>query len=70
MIKKDRQVLVFKNTELIDKIWANTKKQDLLEEGYNLVKEVHNKKLIKVDEEGKFVWDKKNPFFDTLIFEN
>ena len=69
MIKKDRQVLVFKNTELTDKKWANIKKQDLLEEGYNLVKEVHNKKLIKVDEEGKFVWDKKNHIFDTLIFE-
>ena len=69
MIKKDRQVLVFKNTELKDKIWANTKKQDLLKEGYNVVKEMNGKKLIKVNDDGTYLWDKFNHVWNTIILE-
>jgi len=73
MIKKDRQILVFNNAQAgsyyDNTKWAYNKKQDLLKEGYNLVKEVYSKKLIKVNEDGTYLWDKFNPVWNTIILE-
>jgi len=72
MIKKDRQILVFHNAQAgsyyDNTKWAYNKKQDLLKEGYNVVKEMNGKKLIKVNDDGT-CQSKFNPTWNTIILE-
>jgi predicted ATPase len=72
MIKKDRQILVFNNAQAgsyyDNTKWAYNKKQDLLKEGYNVVKEMNGKKLIKINDGGTYQ-SKFNPTWNTIILE-